>query len=628
MGARREEIYAAGGTAPSSAHFVFVGVNFVGNFAQSGSVLAKSSASNSHCLISLRQKLHYVLTFTLALFAQGATVQTPPGGTEVTYYHDVLPLVLRSCASCHRAGQPGPFSLLEYGPSATHAEAIRRETQARHMPPWLVDPVCGEFRGRRPLTDQEINVLSQWADEGAPAGNPADAPPIPKQTDGWQGGKPDLVVRMARSFPVPAGSKDIYRNFTVPVPLDRPRYVRAVEFRPGNPRVVHHAFVYVDSSGQSRSFEGRDGESGYRFAMRPLNVKMPQGQFLTWQPGKQGASGDDQLPWLLSTNTDLVLALHLIGATNAQSVQCEVGLYFTDKPPRVTAFKLGLMSFAIDIPPHATDYLVEDTITVPADVEAWAVLPHAHRLATTLEGWATLPDGSKRWLMRIPRWNFNWQGDYKYVTPLFLPKGTVLTMRYRYDNPAVASPTDGSLTPPTRVRYGPQTSDEMAELWLQLVLRDPKDLPLFEEEQRLHSIRLSETGARLRLASDPLDAQGNLDMGKVLLSRHGDVGQAERHFRSTVMTDPDNDQGHYYLGLVLRMGNHLEAARKEFEQTLRINPDDYKALGNLGLIAMDLGNQPEAIRHFQAALKVNPADEMAKEALGELTHPAPPGNPP
>ena len=178
------------------------------------------------------------------------------------------------------------------------------------------------------------------------------------------------------------------------------------------------------------------------------------------------------------------------------------------------------------------------------------------------------------------------------------------------------------------MRYGPQTSDEMAELWLQLVLRDPKDLPLLEEEQRLHSIRLSEAGARSRLASDPLDAQGNLDLGKVVLSRHGDPAQAERYLRIAVKSAPDNDQAHYFLGLVLRMGDRTEEARKEFGETLRINPDDYKALGNLGLIAMDLGHREEAIRHFQAALKVNPADEMAKEALAELTHSAPTGNPP
>jgi hypothetical protein len=204
-------------------------------------------------LTSLRQKLLCLSALVLALVAQGAAVQSAP---EVTYYHDVLPLVLRSCASCHCPGQPGPFDWLDYASSASQAEVIRRETQTCHMPPWLVDPVCGEFSGRQPLTQQEIDLLSQWVDGGAPAGNPAEAPKMPDWTDGWQGGKPDLVAAMARPFVVPAGSKDIYRNFTVPTPLDRPRYVRAVEFRPGNPQVVHHAFVYVDSSGQSRSFEG------------------------------------------------------------------------------------------------------------------------------------------------------------------------------------------------------------------------------------------------------------------------------------------------------------------------------------------------------------------------------------
>ena len=570
-------------------------------------------------LNSLRKKFHYFVTFGLALIGGASAGRAT---AAVTYYRDVLPVVLKACASCHRPGQTGPFSLVDYGSSAKHAEVIFRKTQDRSMPPWLVDPVCGEFAGRRPLTEQEIRLFASWVEDGATAGNPAEAPPLPKWTEGWQSGKPDLVVRMPRAFPVAAGSKDIYRNFTVPIPLDRPRYVRAVEFRPGNARLVHHAFVYVDSSGASRAFDGRDGDPGYTYAMKPLTVKMPAGQFLTWQPGKAGASGDDQLPWLLGTNTDLVLALHLIGATNAQSVQSEVGIYFTDKPPTVTAFKLGLMSFNIDIPPLATNYVVEDTFTLPADVEAWAVLPHAHRLATTLEGWAVLPDGSRRWLMRIPRWDFNWQGDYKYANPLPLPKGTVLTMRYLFDNPPRTSPSGGPLLAPTRVRYGPQTSDEMAELWLQLVLRDPNDLPLLEEAQRLHSIQLSEVAARARLAADPGDTQGKLDLGRVMLSRKGGLSQAEQIFRSVVTTAPENAQGHYYLGLVLRTGDRQEEARKEFEATVRINPEDYKAYGNLGLIAMELGDRPGAIRAFETALKLNPADELSKDALSDLTQPS------
>ncbi|HTH49740.1 MAG TPA: tetratricopeptide repeat protein [Candidatus Limnocylindria bacterium] len=569
----------------------------------------------------LQNKVHCLLAFTWVLVAGRPIARA---ATDVTYYRDVLPVFLKSCAGCHRPGQPAPFSLVEYGPSANHAHDIRKDTESRRMPPWLVDPVCGEFAGRRPLTESEIQLLARWEEEGAPAGDPAEAPTLPQWTEGWQGGKPDLVVKMPRPFPVPAGSRDIYRNFTIPVPLDRPRYVRAVEFRPGNPRMVHHAFVYVDSSGLSRTYDGRDGEPGYHFAMQPLNVKMPQGQFLTWQPGKQGPSGDAELPWLLRTNTDLVLALHLIGATNNQSAQCEVGLYFTDQAPRVTAFKLGLTAFDIDIPPLARDYVVEDTFTLPADAEAWAVLPHAHRLATTLEGWATLPDGTRRWLMRIPRWDFNWQGDYKYAHPLPLPKGTVLTMRYHYDNPAVPASGNGPAVAPARVRYGPRTSDEMAELWLQLILKDPKDLPQFEEAQRLHSIRLSEAGARARLAADPMDAQGNLDLGKVVLSNHGNPQEAEQHFRRAVAAAPENDQAHYFLGLVLRMTDRPAEARKEFEETIRINPDDYKAHGNLGLIAMERGDRTAAILHLETALKLNPTDQLCKDALRELNQ-RPPG---
>lgn len=575
--------------------------------------------THTHTTVNPVRLLRSLLLPALLSSVTIPTLATQDPTAPVTYYHDVLPVILNACASCHRPGQPGPFSLLDPTTASEHREAIKRETTRRRMPPWQLDPVCGDFAGRRPLTDAEITLISRWVDLGAPAGEPKDAPPIPIWTDGWQGGKPDLIVRMPRPFPVPANTKDIYRNFTVPVPLDRPRYVRAVEFRPGNNRVVHHAFVYIDGSGQSRAFDGRDGTPGYRYNMQPIEVKMPQGQFLTWQPGKVTASGDSSLPWLLNTNTDLVLSLHLVGTTTTQPAQSEVGLYFTDTPPRLTAFKLGLMSLAMDIPPNATNYLAEDSFTLPADVEAWSVLPHAHRLATTLEGWANLPDGTQRWLVRIPHWDFNWQGDYKYAKPLFLPKGSVLHMRYRFDNPPITPPNGGTPTPPTRVRYGPQTSDEMAELWLQLVLRNPGDLPRLEAEQQRHAAHLIESGARARLASDPLDPLGNLDLGKLLLLRKGGLTQAEQRFRTVVHTRPDLDEGHYQLGLVLRMSNRPAEAQFEFEQALKLNPDDYKTHGNLGMIAADLGDRPKAIHHFQQALKLNPADSLSREALNELS---------
>src|SRR5262249_52453574 len=153
--------------------------------------------------------------------------------------------------------------------------------------------------------------------------------------------------------------------------------------------------------------------------------------------------------------------------------QPSIGLYFTDQAPTNTAFRLNLNPLTIDIPPGATNYTVEDKYVLPIDVEVLEVLPHAHYLAKRMEGYAQLPDGTIQDLLLIKDWDFNWQGDYRYAKPVKLPKGTTLAMRFTYDNSTgnVRNPNQ----PPKRVRYGLQTTDEMAELWFQLLARGPEE---------------------------------------------------------------------------------------------------------------------------------------------------------
>src|SRR5262249_11954758 len=156
-----------------------------------------------------------------------------------------------------------------------------------------------------------------------------------------------------------------------------------------------------------------------------------------------------------------------------EQIQASLGFYFTDQAPRWTPFKVGLISLGIDIPPGAKDYAVEDAYRLPVDVEVLGVLPHAHFLGKEMQATATLPDGTEQRLLRILRWDFNWQGDYRYAKPVFLPKGTILSMNFTYDNSA-ENPRNPS-HPPQRVRYGLQSTDEMAECWLLALPRSSND---------------------------------------------------------------------------------------------------------------------------------------------------------
>jgi tetratricopeptide (TPR) repeat protein len=232
-----------------------------------------------------------------------------------------------------------------------------------------------------------------------------------------------------------------------------------------------------------------------------------------------------------------------------------------------------------------------------------------------MQGWATLPDGTKQWLLFIKQWDFNWQGDYRYAQPIFLPKGSVLSMRYTYDNSTnnVLNPNH----PPKPVNYGLQSSDEMAELWFQLLPRNATDLAALEHDYQKHLAGRFREHDEFRLRKDPNNADAHLGLGLVFLTENN-VTEAERHFRAAVQAKPDLALAHYRLGLALRLQKKLTEARAQFEEALRLNPQDFQAHGNLGFVLFDLGDPEAAQAHFEAALRLNPDDAVARDALNEI----------
>ena len=385
---------------------------------------------------------------------------------EPTFTRDIAPIVFRNCSGCHRPGQSGPFSLLTYRDVAKRARQITEATASRFMPPWLPEPGYGEFVNERRLAAKEIELIRLWVADGAVEGKPENLPAVPASSGEWQLGTPDLVVEVAEAYSLQAEGKDVYRNFVVPIPIDSKRFVRGVEFRPGNYKVVHHAFVDVDETRFSRRLAERERPAGFEGMDLPESAHMPGGQLLGWQPGKQPAFSPTGLAWELEKGTDLVLQLHLHPSGKMETVRPQVGFYFTDERPTNMAYRVKLENWKIDVPPGVDDYHVEQSYVLPIDVLLLRILPHAHYLGKEMQVYAVLPDGTKKWLIYIRHWDFNWQGDYAYKNPVELPKATRLVMNFSYDNSS-ANPRNPN-QPPKQVKYGLQSTDEMAACSLPL----------------------------------------------------------------------------------------------------------------------------------------------------------------
>ena len=217
-----------------------------------------------------------------------------------------------------------------------------------------------------------------------------------------------------------------------------------------------------DRTGQSRRLDAETPEVGFGGMNSPGSAQGPLSQFLSWQPGKLPPSDANADAWKLEKGSDLVLQAHMQPTGKPERIQPSVAFYFSDRPSSNIFFKMGFDSFTIDIPAGETNYVVKDSYRLPVDLEIIGILPHAHYLGKRLQSFATLPDGTRKWLLSISDWNFNWQGDYRYAQPLFLPKGSTIQMEFSYDNSTnnVRNPH----RPPERVQYGLQTTDEMANL--------------------------------------------------------------------------------------------------------------------------------------------------------------------
>ena len=523
-----------------------------------------------------------------------------------TFSKDVAPILFARCGGCHHAGGAAPFSLLSYDSAKARAGLIASATKRRLMPPWKAEPVPGGWVGQTRLTDAEIDVIQRWADSGAAEGNPGDLPPLPRIASGWQLGQPDLVVSPDRPYELQPAGRDVFRIFVIPLPVDRTRYVRGLEFRPGNARVVHHANIRIDRTPASRRLDESDPLPGYD-GLIPHSAAYPDGHFLGWTPGQVAPLLPQGLSWRLERGSDLVVEVHMQPSGRPETVQPSIGIFFTDEPPARTPLMVRLGRQSIDIPPGEERYTISDSFVLPVPVAIHAVQPHAHYRARDLEGTATLPDGTTRPLIHIADWDFRWQHVYRYANPFVLPKGTTLSMRYTFDNSA-DNPRNPQL-PPERVFWGQRSRDEMGDLWIQVLPADTSDLQVLTAALRPKILAEDVLGYEREIQRDPGSAALRDDVAQIYLEL-GRPAEAVAHFGAALKINP-GAPAHFNLGTALTVAGRLDEASAEYRQALAIRPDYARAHNNLGHILLQRGDTRDALEHLREAIRIEPGNVEA-----------------
>jgi mono/diheme cytochrome c family protein len=428
----------------------------------------------------------FAATALAAVIAFHGDVPVQAQNNRVTFTETIAPIVYENCVSCHRPGEAAPFSLISYDDVRNRAALIAKVTQARYMPPWQATHGYGEFSDERRLTDEQIQAIATWVKEGTPQGDPARMPAMPKFTDGWRLGTPDLVLQMPAAFEVPASGPDIFRNFVIPSGLTEDKWVRAVEFRPSARAVVHHAlFAYVRGGAMS-ALDGADGRPGFR-GLAPVGANpaiSPAGPLGGWAVGATPRFLPEGQALPMGRGSDFIVQMHFHPTGKVETERATVGIYFAEQAPERRLGELNIpglfgIGTGLDIPAGQKTYTIESSATMPVDVRIFAANPHAHYLGKEIKATATLPDGTTRGLLWIQDWDFNWQDGYNYKEPVVLPKGTRIDVRIVYDNSA-DNPRNPS-NPPKRVWWGEQSTDEMGSVGFLLMPVRREDVPAWQQ---------------------------------------------------------------------------------------------------------------------------------------------------
>ena len=384
-------------------------------------------------------------------------------GQTITYYEHIEPIITNNCASCHKPGGIGPFSLQTYNEVSAKGNFIAHVTKSKYMPPWKADPTFQNFRNERLLNAEDIQLIQQWVKAGMPKGKKSkrkiDITPSDKSAS-----KPDLSVTMQKPFAIPDKSIEEFRFFSIPTNLEEDKYVSAIEFIPGNRRQVHHSRIMTDTTNDIRAIDGMSelDPKVKQFQETPLVDEFLYG----WVPGNDKIFFPPGSGKLLHKDTDLILNMHYSPSSIKQEDQSTINFYFSETKVDREVQTLTLRE--VDIVNQPFYIFAETTPTffinyrVPRDMSVISVLPHMHFIGKNFKATAETPSGETIPLIRINEWDFNWQMTYQYEKLLKIPAGSSIRVEAQYDN--TSDNKANPFSPPRNIGYGWSSTSEMCNL--------------------------------------------------------------------------------------------------------------------------------------------------------------------
>ena len=382
---------------------------------------------------------------------------------KITFHKDVEPILQTRCQTCHRPGEAAPMPLLTYTDARPWAKAIKQAVLTRKMPPWMADESVGHFRNDRRLTQPEIDILTQWTDQGAPEGNPKDAPAALQFSEGWAIGKPGMVLEMPAAFDVPARGTVDYQWILIPA-FKEEKWIQAFEVRPGNRAVVHHVAAFWRRKGSPWMSGVQPGV----FTPKPSGASetgSADGIIAEYVPGIPPLVLPQGYALHLPAGADIMLQVHYTPNGTATTDRSRLGFVFAKEPPEYQVITYGMAAPSLNIPPNDPNYEAKAAATLGIDVRVLGINPHMHLRGKSAKVSATYPDGRTEALLSVPKYDFNWQITYEPEGDLRLPAGTRLDAVSCYDN----SPNNPFNPDPSKeVHWGDQTSDEMMAIFMHL----------------------------------------------------------------------------------------------------------------------------------------------------------------
>jgi hypothetical protein len=411
------------------------------------------------------------LTITSATLAIGA----PAASDGITFWKDVAPVLQAKCQECHRPGEIGPMPLMTYKEARPWATAISESVTLRKMPPWFADPHFGKFANDRSLSETEIATLSNWAKKGALEGNPKDAPKPREFNKGWNIPTPDVVLQAPEAFPIPASGEVPYQYLVLPTGFKEDTWVRMAETRPSDHAVVHHLVVFI-----------RDPKSPWLRDAKPGVMYVPQSRgdlrdiggggsdiLTVYTPGMIPEIWQPNQGKLVKANSDLVLQIHYTPKGKATQDQTKVGLVLAKEPPAERILSLAISNTKFVIPPGDPAFEVIGRSRFPNGARVVNLFPHMHLRGKDFEYKAVYADGTSQVLLKVPKYDFNWQLAYRPAEPLIMPPGSRIEATAHFDNSA-NNPANPD--PKAEVKFGEQSWEEMMIGFMDLAMPANMDL--------------------------------------------------------------------------------------------------------------------------------------------------------